>query len=571
MSSHSIYHAVSDWHNKSNDNHLPVSTMHNYHNSTMMIPFCESVMTETIKLEPLSPISKNDIALSPCDISGLAFLKVSDSQNNPSSSLESGYFLNSHKRSQGDLSCSDLTDAVQSSSASSDPGSPRTPMDGEHSDGSAHIEIKQGPFSPTMAGLDLIEGDEGNKTQNDYKLDKKKMKRFRLTHNQTRYLMSEFTRQAHPDAAHRERLSREIPGLSPRQVQVWFQNRRAKLKRLSLDDRERMLKSRALPDDFDISQSLNSPYGTESQPFSTPLVSPGSICAPDESGMFNLGRPGSMRTVSEDYGTSPLHSMSLYDGYYPPNNATPSFGHGQEPPHSSRVPSTGDVLANLAPIHDRRKMIPNSFGKSSSSRPSISQLHSFTDSIRARAGSLNSPMRSATSCPTPPLDFTDTDSSVDMNSTYGGNSLDTSISHEGSIPKSQSFNFELFAMKRAPTMPQPVVDLPRLVHSPQSKIDRVSSKSSNGLQAAGLPNMSLDDDQFSDFGPQFNLNSFGITYVRPTPINTSVPPSSHPLGPQHTSDRSNNEIGTAYNQHGSAWLQQAIQTQLVQTPQSITN
>jgi hypothetical protein len=48
---------------------------------------------------------------------------------------------------------------------------------------------------------------------------------FRLTHNQTRFLMSEFARQAHPDAAHRERLAREIPGLSPRQVQVWFQNR----------------------------------------------------------------------------------------------------------------------------------------------------------------------------------------------------------------------------------------------------------------------------------------------------------------------------------------------------------
>lgn len=47
----------------------------------------------------------------------------------------------------------------------------------------------------------------------------------RLTHHQTRFLMSEFAKQPHPDAAHRERLSREIPGLSPRQVQVWFQNR----------------------------------------------------------------------------------------------------------------------------------------------------------------------------------------------------------------------------------------------------------------------------------------------------------------------------------------------------------
>lgn len=86
-------------------------------------------------------------------------------------------------------------------------------------------------------GGDLIIDEEDEGTESDandgekpmtaaeIRAAKRKMKRFRLTHNQTRFLMSEFARQAHPDAAHRERLSREIPGLSPRQVQVWFQNR----------------------------------------------------------------------------------------------------------------------------------------------------------------------------------------------------------------------------------------------------------------------------------------------------------------------------------------------------------
>ncbi|KAL8884527.1 MAG: hypothetical protein Q9215_007448 [Flavoplaca cf. flavocitrina] len=95
------------------------------------------------------------------------------------------------------------------------------------------------------------------KTAAERRAEKRKSKRFRLTHNQTRFLMSEFTRQAHPNAAQRERLSREIPGISPRQVQVWFQNRRAKLKRFTIDDQESMLKSRALPAGFNTTQALN--------------------------------------------------------------------------------------------------------------------------------------------------------------------------------------------------------------------------------------------------------------------------------------------------------------------------
>jgi hypothetical protein len=82
-----------------------------------------------------------------------------------------------------------------------------------------------------LINFDLVKEEPGTEsadrplTAAEIRAEKRKMKRFRLTHQQTRYLMSEFARQAHPDAAHREKLSRAIPGLSSRQVQVWFQNR----------------------------------------------------------------------------------------------------------------------------------------------------------------------------------------------------------------------------------------------------------------------------------------------------------------------------------------------------------
>ncbi|PSS00763.1 hypothetical protein BD289DRAFT_458359 [Coniella lustricola] len=127
---------------------------------------------------------------------------------------------------------------------------------------------------------ELIDDDEVDEADGAHEMTpaertaaRRKMKRFRLTHQQTRFLMSEFAKQPHPDAAHRERLSREIPGLSPRQVQVWFQNRRAKIKRLTADDRERMIKMRAVPDDFDNVQALHSPYGAV-HGLGTPMGSP---------------------------------------------------------------------------------------------------------------------------------------------------------------------------------------------------------------------------------------------------------------------------------------------------------
>lgn len=49
--------------------------------------------------------------------------------------------------------------------------------------------------------------------------------------------------------------------------------RRAKIKRLTADDRERMMKMRAVPDDFDNVQALHSPYGAV-HTIGTPISSP---------------------------------------------------------------------------------------------------------------------------------------------------------------------------------------------------------------------------------------------------------------------------------------------------------
>ncbi|PCD21407.1 hypothetical protein AU210_016372 [Fusarium oxysporum f. sp. radicis-cucumerinum] len=82
-------------------------------------------------------------------------------------------------------------------------------------------------------------------------------RRFRLNSQQTRFLMVEFAKQPQPDAAHCERLSREIPGFSQRQVKVWFQNRRAKFSQLDPADRDCMITMRAAPKGFDNVQALH--------------------------------------------------------------------------------------------------------------------------------------------------------------------------------------------------------------------------------------------------------------------------------------------------------------------------
>lgn len=227
---------------------------------------------------------------------------------------------------------------------------------------------------------------------------KRKMKRFRLTHNQTRFLMSEFARQAHPDAAHRERLAREIPGLSPRQVQVWFQNRRAKLKRLTSDDRERMMRSRALPDDFDMASAMHSPFGN-SHGLGTPLASPGSYnpSFPESSMM----RPLSLDTLRRgplDSHISPTGISPAFGGFSftPPQSATdtlsPVSAHGESPFGFHSAP------LDTSPRTSNPFSMPVSAPPAYAAQHSIPRLTLHADRIvRSRAESLSSPLRTSIS------------------------------------------------------------------------------------------------------------------------------------------------------------------------------
>lgn len=139
-----------------------------------------------------------------------------------------------------------LVGATEPQQATSGESAPTTPGDRLTPRSSSSVSKEQRDEEDVIddEGDELdVEGEKQPVTAAEIRAARRKMKRFRfarsyhssyrasqltpysLTHSQTRYLMSEFARQAHPDAAHRERLAREIPGLSARQVQVWFQNR----------------------------------------------------------------------------------------------------------------------------------------------------------------------------------------------------------------------------------------------------------------------------------------------------------------------------------------------------------
>lgn len=89
------------------------------------------------------------------------------------------------------------------------------------------------------------------------------------------------------------------------------------MKRLTTDDRERMMRSRALPADFDMMQALRAPFGAPTPTSGTPEASPGGL---------NSFNPGGVRPLTLDT----LRRVPDYEPYNQnftsPTGVTPAIG-----------------------------------------------------------------------------------------------------------------------------------------------------------------------------------------------------------------------------------------------------
>ncbi|EEY14123.1 conserved hypothetical protein [Verticillium alfalfae VaMs.102] len=117
------------------------------------------------------------------------------------------------------------------------------------------------------------------------------------------------------------------------------ENPRAKIKRLTADDRDRMIKMRAVPDDFDNVQALHSPYGAV-HALGAPMASPvefGSSAYSDH--MMRPLMVDVRRSEAEDH-------MS-------PTGLSPAFGNIGFSASASL--SNSDILSPMSPtVHDHR-------------------------------------------------------------------------------------------------------------------------------------------------------------------------------------------------------------------------
>ena len=172
------------------------------------------------------------------------------------------------------------------------------------------------------------------------------------------------------------------------------------------------MKSRALPEDFDMTQALHSPFTAGiHQPFpqgyTTPLQSPPSYSSNfSEHGMIRppLMVAGVRRGSEDENAISPISMSSNFSSFYtPPGSITTTESLSPTSPVAERTPFVSNW--QQAPGGRGSDTYSRSSSISSTFHPQIPRLHLAHDRLaRTRAESLGSPLRSSMSY-TGDLDF----------------------------------------------------------------------------------------------------------------------------------------------------------------------
>lgn len=150
-------------------------------------------------------------------------------------------------------------------------------------------------------------------------------------------------------------------------------SRRAKLKRLTSNDRERVLKSRALPDDFDTAQVLQSPFDGRPTPEAPFAASSGHNVASnsDPNSLRMVLTDGQQRPSGDEYLISPLSSVSTNGGPFSATSGKDPRSHSQSGKDNTMAGSGSKPQRNgrtLLPF-----IRPNSFPEACTQPPSFTQ------------------------------------------------------------------------------------------------------------------------------------------------------------------------------------------------------
>ena len=175
------------------------------------------------------------------------------------------------------------------------------------------------------------------------------------------------------------------------------------------------MKSRALPENFDMTQALHLPFGAHSSAIGSPIASPASYASAfSDIGSIRPLMGDVIRRHSEDDSiVSPLSMSSAFSNFYtPPNSVRASK-------NLSPISPTGERFhAGLSQANSPRITNPfirsGSFSTTNRSQPYIPKLQIRDRLTRTRAESLASPLRSSMSYIGNALDYGESQCPVDL-------------------------------------------------------------------------------------------------------------------------------------------------------------